>query len=94
MILEKQPMNLSCFQFKQPFEKLEKSPKTVRTYFLMVALSMLSLFFLVIPFEGPSRFGVPLLIVFLITNFLMVLTIRKDPGYIQKSDKISFVKLN
>lgn len=94
MILGKQPLNLSCFQFKQPFEKLEKNPRTVRGYFTIVTLVMLPLYFIVMPFDGPSRFSLTLFLMFALTNFFFIWTMRKDPGYIKKSDKISFVKLN
>jgi len=49
MILGKQPLNLSCFAFKQPFEKLEKKPNTVRSYFIIITITMLALYLFVMP---------------------------------------------
>lgn len=61
---------------------------------MIVACTMFALYSIVMPFEQPRQFALPLFMVFIITNFFFVWTIKKDPGYIKKSDKISFVKLN
>lgn len=55
---------------------------------------MLALFLFVMPFEGAREFTIPILALLVFANVFIVLTIRKDPGYIKKSEKISFVKLN
>jgi hypothetical protein len=94
MILGKQPLNLSCFAFKQPFEKLEKKPTTVRSYFIIITIAMLFLYLFVMPFEGPRTFAIPLFCLLIVSNIFFILTIKRDPGYIKKSEKISFVKLN
>lgn len=55
---------------------------------------MLALYLFVMPLPGPNQFALPLFLIFSLSNICFLWTIRKDPGYIKKSDNISFVKLN
>ena len=39
-------------------------------------------------------FQIPIISIFVLSNLLFIIAARKDPGYVQKSKVISFVKLN
>ena len=93
-MLGKQPTYYPCFHIKQPMKKLTKSYLTMNCYLAMTSLTMILLQLFVIPFKGPNVFQIPIISLFVVTNILFVIAARKDPGYVQKSNVISFVKLN
>lgn len=93
-ILGPQPCYYPCFHIKQPLMKLERS---YATYFFYIGIQLVTLalmVFFVLPFKGPDYFKEALYIGFAITNGLFIIGSNIDPGYIQKSKLISFVKLN
>ena len=93
-MLGKQPTYYPCFHIKQPMKKLAKSYLTMNCYLAMTSLTMVLLQLFVIPFKGPNIFQIPIISMFVITNLLFIIAAKKDPGYVQKSSLISFVKLN
>ena len=64
----------------------------------MFALTMFTTFLLlllfVLPYEGPEKFAIPLFGLYFLTNTSFIAACFKDPGYVKKSEKISFLKLN
>lgn len=83
-----------CVQFKQPFAKLEKNKTTLVNYVAMMSISLVSMIVFIFPFEGPSNYTVPIIILWTIVNLLFTWTALKSPGYVEKSSKISFLRLN
>lgn len=79
---------------KQPFKKLEKNDKTLKLYVTMMAISIFFMVAFILPFEGARIFSVPLLSLCALTNFCYIWTSVKNPGYVKKSDKVSFLRLN
>ena len=74
--------------------KLEKSKLTMTTYFIMLSLAMTLLTLFCMPFEGVYEYRYYVLGSFIVTNIYFIWSSLRDPGYIKKSDKISFLKLN
>jgi len=74
--------------------KLEKSFYTMKCYLGMILGSMALLMLFVMPYEGPRQFLIPLLSLFVIAQLQFAYASSRDPGYVKKSDKISFLKLN
>ena len=64
------------------------------TYLGMICFTMVALLFVVLPLEGPNWFQWPLITLFSIANFYFFWASNRDPGYVKKSTKISFLKLN
>lgn len=60
----------------------------------MVGLGTASLSMFLLPFEGLRGFFWPVLLMFILVNILFARLCTKDPGYIQKSPNVSFLKLN
>jgi len=92
-ILGPQPCYNPCFHIKQPLMKLEKSRFTLKFYFWVMSATMGLLMALVLPYKEVD-FMYPLIALFVVTNIFFAWACVKDPGYIKKSDKVSFVKLN
>ena len=93
-LLGPQPAYWPCFHVKQPMRKLEKSFYTMKCYLGMILGSMALLMLFVMPYEGPRQFLIPLLSLFVIAQLQFAYASSRDPGYVKKSDKISFLKLN
>jgi len=91
-ILGEQPLYIPCFQVKAPLRKLEKNKLTMITYVVMSLLSLALLTFFVLPFT--SGWQIPTFSAFGVANLFFLLAALKDPGYVAKSMKISFLKLN
>ena len=89
-----QPMYLPCFHIKQPLQKLEKSKFTMKTYIAMTFVTLNFIVLFVLPFQEEAYVPILLAASFILVNSLYVYTTLKDPGYIKKSEKISFLKLN
>ena len=49
---------------------------------------------IVLPFEGPNYYQYPLVALFGLANIFFVAASLKDPGYVKKSKKMSFLKMN
>ena len=64
------------------------------TYLIMISFTLVALMFVVLPLEGPNWFMWPLISLFTIANFYFFWASQRNPGYVQKSNKISFLKLN
>mmetsp|Transcript_16093 Transcript_16093/g.11608 ORF Transcript_16093/g.11608 Transcript_16093/m.11608 type:complete len:237 (+) Transcript_16093:1048-1758(+) len=88
---EKQYCNMS--HVKQPLQKLEKSLKTLTLYLLMMFLSFLALLFLVLPYMMNNVWTWLIVGWFCLTNLCFLGSWVRNPGFLQKSDKVSFVKL-
>ena len=93
-ILGPQPRYLPCFHIKQPYMKLEKSRLAMSSFVVLSIGSIIPLFTVVLPFRGPSDYIVHLLGMLLVCVFAFFYTSCKDPGFIKKSESISFLKLN
>ena len=93
-ILGPQSCYLPCFHIKQPFMKLEKNKTTMMTFLGLTFISQYLLHTVVMPFEGIRGYSIQLIGMFLVSLFFFFLTACKDPGYVKKSSKISFLKLN
>jgi len=93
-ILGDQPCYMPCFHVKQPLKKLEKSKLTMFSYFGMMATALLLVICFVFPYSEPSYYMTPVLIMFMFSSFFFGWASIKDPGYIKKSQKLSFLRLN
>ena len=93
-LLGPQPKYIPCFHIKQPLQKLEKNKLTLKSYMAISAVSLTLMLLVVLPYEGPSYYMYPLLALFGIANIFFVAASLTDPGYVKKSSKISFLKLN
>ena len=74
--------------------KIEKSKLTMVSYACMVTMSMFLLTVFCMPFEGVYQFRYYLLGGFVVANSYFVWASYRDPGFVKKSDKISFLKMN
>lgn len=66
----------------------------MKVYVLMMAVFTLLICLFVVPFVDSKALRVILLISFATANILFYFTVVKDPGYVKKSERISFLKLN
>jgi len=64
------------------------------TYFIMMGLSLGLLTIFVLPFEGAQQFAFPMLCMFAVANIFLAIASIQDPGYVKKSTKMSFLKIN
>ena len=74
--------------------KLEKSSATKIFYALIMKGTLMLLYFYVLPIENIAYIEYTLFGLFLLSTILFVIASKKNPGFIKKSDKISFLKLN
>lgn len=74
--------------------KIDRSNKTMIffTTILLVTFVMLQLF--VMPCKGPDRFRWYISSTYLLVFVAFIYSCFKDPGYVKKSAKISFLRLN
>jgi len=93
-VLGEQPLYCPCFQFKQPLMKLERSKCTMIFYVLVISGTFILLHLFVFPFINKKAFCYPLQIMFILQFIVYFITATKDPGFVHKSNKISFLKLN
>lgn len=93
-ILGVQPVYIPCFHIKQPLMKLERSKTTMFFCIATLSLTYILLFLFVFPFIQCYAFVYPLTILFVLQFIAYTIAANKDPGTVQKSPKISFLKLN
>jgi hypothetical protein len=79
---------------KTPMIKLERSKSTVKSYIALMFILMGLHFMVVMPLKGPNEYMLPCLIMLVFTNIFYVWATFRNPGYVENSEKISFVKLN
>lgn len=87
-------MYIPCFHMKHPLRKLERSKITAMFSVLMLTLTFAILYFFVFPFISLNKFVYPLGTLFDLQFLAFFILLAKDPGFVQKSKKISFLKLN
>ena len=63
-------------------------------YLTLMLLSFSQLVLFVFPLIDWKKFTVPIACLFFAYLFMFIVLLCEDPGYIKKSDKISFLKLN
>lgn len=85
---------MPCFHIKQPLQKLEKSRLTQGTFVSLIGGTLFLMITFVLPFSEPAKFITPLISILAFAFLFFILASIKDPGYVQKSDKISFLRLN
>lgn len=93
-ILGNQPVYIPCLHFKQPLQKLEKSNKSFTFYIAVNVICYLLLALFVLPFHVGSAGFWTLSVLFALQMFTFMRASYKDPGTVQRSPKISFLKLN
>lgn len=74
--------------------KLEKSNLTLYSYFLMLFVTTALLFTFVLPYDHLKSYAQPLVVHLILTNVFFFVASYSDPGYVKKSERISFLKLN
>ena len=74
--------------------KLERSRVTLCSYLLIQKATLTILMLFILPFKGPDYYMWITIGLFVFTNVLFLIASKKDPGYVKKSELISFVKLN
>lgn len=73
---------------------MKKSKVTVTFYILTLTCTFVLLYLFVLPYTDTNIYFWPLVSLFTLQFVLYFVTLLKDPGYIRKSSKISFLKLN
>jgi magnesium-transporting ATPase (P-type) len=94
-MLGKQPMYLPCFHFKHPIMKVEKSRLTLVFFLTAFITSFVLIHLFVLPFHSFYEFLSSFYtFVFLLTLTFFSIASCIDPGVVQESQDISFLKLN
>ena len=93
-ILGGQSCYIPCFHMKQPLQKLERSYTTFIFYLAVNAISYALLVLYVLPFQSLSGGFWPITFLLGVQMTAFFMTSQRDPGFIQKSKRISFLKLN
>ena len=73
---------------------MKKSKVTVIFYILTLIITFVLLYLFVLPYTDAKAYFLPVMALFILQFVFYFVTLIKDPGYVKKSSKISFLKLN
>ena len=93
-MLGAQPFYIPCLQFRQPLMKLERSKSAMIFYIVILSGTFALLQLFVFPFVNKVIYYFPIVALFILQFVVYFIVASKDPGFVQKSNKISFLKLN
>lgn len=93
-ILGSQPVYIPCLHFKQPLQKLERSNQSFVFYIAINVVCYLLLALFILPFHVGSGGFWTLSAFFALQMFTFIRASHTDAGTVQRSSKISFLKLN
>lgn len=89
-----QPYYVPCFHVKQPLMKLERSFVTMTFYISVMVGTYALLWYYLFPYANKKLHVYPLTVLFALQFIAFAVAAIRDPGEIEPSSKISFLKLN
>eukprot|EP00347_Sterkiella_histriomuscorum_P014181 403361851 len=72
---------------------LERHYKTLMIYVVLIILTFIALMLCVFPYLNGNEIPTTCIVLFCMANIFFLVTWRTDPGYLQKSQKVSFLRL-
>ena len=74
--------------------KIDRSNRTMIAFMIILLITFVLLQVFVLPCKGPDNFKWFVSVIYFFTFISFIISVNKDPGYVRKSNKISFLKLN
>ena len=88
-----EPKYCSCLLLSQPLTKMKREPYTASYFVFLILLSLFLIIFFISPVINSIRWIVVTLLSYGLTMIFWAISTFRDPGYLQKSEKISFITL-
>lgn len=88
-----EPKYCSCLLLSQPLTKMRKEPYTAIYFACLIGLSYILMMFFVYPIIDELSWIISTNLLYLTVIVLWSISTFRDPGYLQKSDKIEFLTL-